>query len=326
MIVGPELSDDAAVVRLPTTQGSELEAPRLVLTTDTIAPIVDGPEEFGAIAAANAMSDVWAMGGQPLWALNLVFFPDDKLPLSILRRIMDGARLKCAEANVAIVGGHSVRNGDLKFGLAVTGMLAPGQRRPLANSRAMPGQLLVLSKAIGTGVLGTAIKKGSASAHQIAAATASMTQLNDKAAALACEHGATACTDVTGFGLLGHLRNILRCSRLQARLELHRIPLLPGALELLESGHYPGGSKANLEQVEGSLLRRYSSNDKLATAQTLLAADAQTSGGLLVCLRAEEAERMHEELRASGHQAAIIGELLPAKPREVGQIELRSGR
>jgi selenide,water dikinase len=131
VIVGPELSDDAAVVRLPTTQGGE--APLLVLTTDTIAPLVDEPEAFGAIAAANALSDVWAMGGYPLWALNLVFFPDDKLPLSILRRIMDGARQKCAEANVAIVGGHTVRNGDLKFGLAVTGMLDPGQRRPLAE-------------------------------------------------------------------------------------------------------------------------------------------------------------------------------------------------
>lgn len=326
MIVGPELSDDAAVVRLPTVPGQTDESPRLVLTTDTIAPIVDEPEPFGAIAAANAMSDVWAMGGHPLWALNLVFFPEQDLPLSILRRIMDGARQKCAEAGVAIVGGHTVRNADLKYGLAVTGMLDPSQRRPLANTRALPGQLLVLSKAIGTGVLGTAIKKQVATPEQIASATASMTRLNDRAAALAREHGATACTDVTGFGLFGHLRNILRGSRLQARIDLHRIPLLPGALELLEAGHYPGGSKANLEHVESSLLRRYSSNDKHAAACTMLAADAQTSGGLLVCLRAEGAERLHEELRASGHQAAIIGELLPAKPREVGMIELRGGR
>lgn len=326
MIVGPELSDDAAVVRLPTVPGQTDESPRLVLTTDTIAPIVDEPEPFGAIAAANAMSDVWAMGGHPLWALNLVFFPEQDLPLSILRRIMDGARQKCAEAGVAIVGGHTVRNADLKYGLAVTGMLDPSQRRPLANTRALPGQLLVLSKAIGTGVLGTAIKKQVATPEQITAATASMMRLNDRAAALAREHGATACTDVTGFGLFGHLRNILRGSRLQARIDLHRIPLLPGALELLEAGHYPGGSKANLEHVESSLLRRYSSNDKHAAACTMLAADAQTSGGLLVCLRAEGAERLHEELRASGHQAAIIGELLPAKPREVGMIELRGGR
>lgn len=324
MIVGPELSDDAAVVRLPTADGSD--GPRLVLTTDTIAPLVDEPEAFGAIAAANAMSDVWAMGGHPLWALNLVFFPDDKLPLSILRRIMDGARQKCAEANVAIVGGHTVRNGDVKFGLAVTGMLDPGQRRPLANTRALPGQLLVLSKALGTGVIGSAIKRGAATDSEIATAIASMTQLNDKAATYAREHGATACTDVTGFGLLGHLRNILRGSRLQARIDLHRLPLLPGATRLLEAGFYPGGSKSNLEHVERSLLRRHSSNDKDAVAWTMLAADAQTSGGLLSCLRPEEAERVLEQLRASGHRSAIIGELLPAKPSEIGHIELRGGR
>lgn len=324
VIVGPELSDDAAVVRLPTADGTE--GPRLVLTTDTIAPLVDEPEAFGAIAAANAMSDVWAMGGRPLWALNLVFFPNDQLPLSILRRIMLGARDKCAEANVSIVGGHTVRNGDLKFGLAVTGMIDPGQRRALANTRALPGQVLVLSKALGTGVIGTAIKQQAASAAQIAAATASMTKLNHAAAMLACEHGATACTDVTGFGLLGHLRNILRGSRLRAQIDLHRLPLLPGALELLAAGHYPGGSQANLEHVESSLLRRYSSNDHDAAARTKLAADAQTSGGLLVSMRAEAAERMLEELRGSGHQAAIIGELLPAKPAQIGQIELRSGR
>ncbi|PRQ02110.1 Selenide, water dikinase [Enhygromyxa salina] len=324
VVVGPELSDDAAVVRLPTEDGSE--GPQLILTTDTIAPLVDEPEAFGAIAAANAMSDVWAMGGQPLWALNLVFFPNDQLPLSILRRIMAGARDKCAEAKVSIVGGHTVRNGDLKFGLAVTGMLARGRRRALANTRALPGQVLILSKALGTGVIGTAIKKQVASEAVVAAAIASMTKLNATAATLALDHGATACTDVTGFGLLGHLRNILRGSRLRAQIDLHRLPLLPGALELLAAGHYPGGSKSNLEHVEGSLLRRYSSNDKDAARRTRLAADAQTSGGLLVCLRAEEAERMLEELRGSGHQAAIIGELLPAKPAQIGEIELRSGR
>ncbi len=323
VIVGPELSDDAAVVRLPTDDGSEGE--RLILTTDTIAPLVDEPEAFGAIAAANAMSDVWAMGGRPLWALNLVFFPDDRLPLEILRRVMQGARDKCSEAGVAIVGGHTVRNGDLKFGLAVTGMLEHGHRRPLANTRALPGQLLVLSKALGTGVIGTAIKQQVASELEVAAATASMTKLNARAAALAREHGATACTDVTGFGLLGHLRNLLCGSRLRAQINVRRLPLLPGVLAHLGAGRFPGGSKANLEYVEPSLARRYSSTDAEALARTKIAADAQTSGGLLVCLRAEAAERMVEDLRASGHQAAIIGELLPAMPVEIGNIELFTG-
>ena len=323
VIVGPELSDDAAIVRLPTDDGSE--GARLVLTTDTIAPIVDGPEDFGAIAAANAMSDVWAMGGRPLWALNLVFFPDDRLPLSILRAIMKGAREKCREAGVAIVGGHTVRNGDLKFGLAVTGMMDPQQRRSLANTRALPGQLLVLSKALGTGVIGTAIKQQVATVSEIAAATASMSMLNARAAELARKHGATAATDVTGFGLLGHLRNLLRGSRLRAQVDVRQLPLLPGALEHFARGRYPGGSKSNFEFVEPSLVRRYSSNDADALARTMLAADAQTSGGLLVSLRAEAAERLLEDLRASGHPAAIIGELLPAKPVEVGGIELFVG-
>jgi selenide, water dikinase len=309
-------------VRLPSADGSEGE--RLVLTTDTIAPLVDEPEAFGAIAAANALSDVWAMGGRPLWALNLVLFPDDQLPLAILRRIMQGARDKCAEAGVAIVGGHTVRNGDLKYGLAVTGVLE--HRRALANTGALPGQCLVLSKALGTGVIGTAIKQQAASEAEIQAATASMTRLNDRAAALAREHGVTACTDVTGFGLFGHLRNILEGSRLRAEIDLRRLPLLPGALEHLAAGRYPGGSKANLEFVEPSLRRRYSSADADALARTKLAADAQTSGGLLMTLRAEAAERLLEELRGTGHQAAIIGELHPAQPTEVGSIELYTMR
>jgi selenide, water dikinase len=325
VIVGAELSDDAAVVRLPSRAGSG-DGERLILTTDTIAPLVDDPADFGAIAAANAMSDVWAMGGRPLWALNLVFFPDDELPLSILRAIMRGARDKCAEAGVNIVGGHTVRNGDLKFGLAVTGILDPEQRRALANTRALPGQLLVLSKALGTGVIGTAIKQGAATEAEIKAATASMTRLNDKAATLARAHGATACTDVTGFGLLGHLRNILRGSRLRAQIDLRQLPLLPGAVEHLAAGRFPGGSQANLEHIEPSIIRRYSSTDADALARTKLAGDAQTSGGLLVALRAEAAERMVEDLRATGHQAAIVGELLPAKPNEVGNIELFAGR
>ncbi|MCA9683699.1 MAG: selenide, water dikinase SelD [Myxococcales bacterium] len=327
VLVGPELADDAAVVRLPLGPAgpdgpSGEDDPKLILTTDTIAPIVDEPEAFGAIAAANALSDVWAMGGRPLWALNLVFFPNDKLPLEVLRRIMIGARDKCEEAQVAIVGGHSVRNGDLKFGLAVTGMLEPGRGRPWANTRAMPGQVLVLSKALGTGVLGTAIKQGAASEAERRTATASMTRLNQEAARLARLCEATACTDVTGFGLLGHLRNILKGSRLQARIDLHRLPLLPGAMQLFAAGHYPGGSQENFNHAEPALLRRYSSKDQDAARRTHLAADAQTSGGLLVAMRIEEAERMLEGLRATEHQAAIIGELHGATPSEVGRIEL----
>ncbi|NVB40889.1 selenide, water dikinase SelD [Pseudenhygromyxa sp. WMMC2535] len=324
ILVGPELSDDAAVVRLPLDPGGAESPndPRLVLTTDTIAPIVDEPEAFGAIAAANALSDVWAMGGRPLWALNLAFFPDRKLPLEILQRIMLGARDKCREAGVQIVGGHTVRNDDLKFGLAVTGAMEGKRARHWANTRALPGQLLVLSKGLGTGILGTAIKRGDTSAAETAAATASMTRLNQDAARFARELGATACTDVTGFGLLGHLRNLLRGSRLQAALRLRRLPVLPGAIEHLRAGRWPGGSQANLEAVEPNLIRRYASTDERAFELTRLAADAQTSGGLLVALSPDNAERLLENLRGTGHQAAIIGELHGARPDEVGRIEL----
>jgi selenide,water dikinase len=309
-------------VRLPTEPGAAPTDERnLILTTDTIGPIVDEPEAFGGIAAANAMSDVWAMGGRPRWALNLAFFPDHRLPLEVLKRIMIGARDKCAEAGVAIVGGHTVRNEDLKFGLAVTGELTRGQKRPLANTRAMSGQWLVLSKALGTGVIGTAIKRRLASPTEIAAATRSMLALNAHAAELARVHGATACTDVTGFGLLGHLRNLLRGSRLRAVLELGRLPLLPGTLEHLDDC-FCGGSQSNLEFLESSLIRRHGAGDPRALALTKIACDAQTSGGLLIALRHEGAERLLEELRASGHAAAIIGELAAAKPGEVGQIEL----
>jgi len=300
----------------------EGSAPQLVLTTDTIAPIVDEPEAFGAIAAANAMSDVWAMGGRPLWALNLVFFPDRELPLEILRRVMRGATETCAQAGVAIVGGHTVRNDDFKFGLAVTGTL--DGPRPWANTRATPGQVLVLSKALGTGVLGTAIKCGQASPEQIAAATRSMTRLNMEAAELAHGCGATACTDVTGFGLLGHLRNLLRGSRLRARIDLGQLPLLPGALDHLRAGRWPGGSQSNLDYVEPSLIRRYASDDIGASERTMLAADAQTSGGLLVALEPDAAERLLQGLLQSGHQAAIIGTLEASTPSTLGQIELLS--
>ena len=189
-------------------------------------------------------------------------------------------------------------------------------------TRAMSGQWLVLTKALGTGVIGTAIKRQQASELEIATATRSMLKLNANAAELARVHGATACTDVTGFGLLGHLRNLLRGSRLRASLELGRLPLLPGALEHLANGCFCGGSESNLEYLERSLIRRYSASNLKAIALTKLACDAQTSGGLLIALRHEGAERLLEELRASGHAAAIIGELAAAKPGEVGQIEL----
>ena len=295
-----------------------------MLTADVIAPLVDDPEAFGAIAAANAMSDVWAMGGEPRFALNLVFFPDDQLPLDVLDAILAGGSRACAQAGVAIVGGHSVRDAELKYGLSVTGDVAPGAM--WSNRTARAGQILVLTKPLGTGVIGQAIKKAVASPAAAAAAIESMTTLNQGAARIGHAHGVTSATDVTGFGLLGHLRNLLRGSQLGARIELDRLPLLPDATTHLRARLCPAGSKANRAFV--AELVRWSDGGPLAaesddTDRELLASlacDAQTSGGLLLCVPTERAEACVAELRATGLAAAAIGELCEPAPRPIELI------
>jgi selenide,water dikinase len=287
----------------------------LVLTADVIAPLVDDPETFGAIAAANSLSDVWAMGGEPRFALNLVFFPDDQLPLDVLHAIMRGGQRVCAAAGVAIVGGHTVRDPEVKYGLSVTGVVAPGA--VLSNRGAVAGQALVLTKALGTGVIGQAIKSGDAAPKEIDAACASMTTLNRDALAVARRHGVTAATDVTGFSLLGHLRNILRGSNVSATIDLAALPRLPGAEAHAAAGRIPGGSKANRTFL-APLLRWSDGTDVAPTTPPApagrelaltLACDAQTSGGLLLCLPAASAPAAVAELRALGLPAADIGSL-----------------
>ncbi len=314
MVVGAEFADDAAVVRLG------LDGRGLVLTTDVIAPIVDDPELFGEIAAVNALSDVYAMGGAPRFALNLVFFCDEKLPLAVLHAVLRGGARACARAGAPVVGGHSVRDPELKFGLAVTGEVELSA--VLSNRSARAGQALVLSKALGTGVVGTAIKQGVASAEERAAAVASMTCLNDQALAAGRAHGVSACTDVTGFGLLGHLRNILRGSGLTARLEMAKLPALPGALGHIAAGRVPGGSRANLGFMRPNLRVRGREDEAL----TLLAADAQTSGGLLLAVDDDRADALCRELESRGHVGRRIGELrAPDEETAVGTISLEFG-
>ncbi|TPV96704.1 MAG: selenide, water dikinase SelD [Myxococcales bacterium FL481] len=303
VLVGSEFSDDAAIVRMP-----GVEDRNLVLTADVIAPLVDDPRGFGALAACNALSDVYAMGGTPLYALNLVFFPDDKLPLEVLREIMAGAAEVCAQAKVPIVGGHTVRDPEIKFGLSVTGEV--DSRRVWSNRNAQPGQHLVLTKALGTGVVGTAIKQGVATASESEAMVATCCRLNRDARDIGVSFGATACTDVTGFGLLGHLRNILRGSDLAATLRVANVPWLPGAVDHARHQRVPGGSRANLQFVEPSL-RRVGPADPV---RTILLADAQTSGGLLLCVDPSQSEAMVDRLAATGHDAAMIGELTPTQP------------
>ncbi len=308
IVVDHAYSDDAAIVRGPNGRD-------LVLTADVIAPLVDDPESFGAIAAANSISDVYAMGGVPRFALNLVFFPDDVLPLEVLHAILRGGARICSEAGVAVVGGHTVRDPEVKFGLSVTGDVGPGEL--WSNRTARPGQSLVLTKALGTGVIGQAIKKGLASPEAMAAAIRSMTTLNASAARIGHTHGVTSATDVTGFGLLGHLRNIVRGSNVGARIEISMLPLLPDAMLHLKNQVCPAGSKANRAFV--AELTRWASGVPLA-AEPLsevepellasLACDAQTSGGLLLCVPADRAQACVDELRAADLPAARIGELV----------------
>lgn len=308
VVVDHRYSDDAAVMKV--TPGTEL-----VFTTDVIAPLVDDPATFGAIAATNAMSDVWAMGGEPRFALNLVFFSDENLPLDVLHEILAGGQRACAAAGVAVVGGHSVRDPEVKFGLAVTGEVNP--TNVWSNRNAAAGDVLILSKALGTGILSQAIKKQSASQEQIAAAVTSMTTLNQSAARIAHRHGVRAATDVTGFGLCGHLRNLLRDTALVADIELSNLPLLPGVLEHFALGLCPGGSKANrtfvapmLRWADGAPFAvecsdMHDRREQLAS----VACDAQTSGGLLLCVPAAAAAACTAELVAAGLPAAIVGSL-----------------
>ncbi len=304
VVVDHSYSDDAAIVRV--AGGRDL-----VLTADVIAPLVDDAEAFGAIAAANSLSDVWAMGGEPRFALNLVFFPDDQLPLEVLDQILAAGARTCAEAGVAIVGGHSVRDAEVKYGLSVTGDVEPN--KAWSNRGAEAGHALVLTKALGTGVVGQAIKKGVASVEAATTAIQSMTTLNMAGARIGRAHGATCATDVTGFGLLGHLRNIVRGSSVGATIELAALPLLPGAVDYMRANLCPGGSKANRANIAPDTVWADGSDftaepgDGHRELLASLACDAQTSGGLLLCLPRERAAACVNELRAAQLPAAEIG-------------------
>jgi selenide,water dikinase len=306
VVVDHAFSDDAAIVRAGDRN--------IVLTADVIAPLVDDPEAFGAIAAANSMSDVWAMGGEPRWALNLVFFPDDQLSLEVLDEILAGGAKACAEAGVAIVGGHTVRDPEVKYGLSVTGEVDANS--VWSNRTAHAGQSLILTKALGTGVIGQAIKKGVASPESMHAAITSMRTLNRTAARIARGFGVTAATDVTGFGLLGHLRNIVRGSTVGARIELAKLPLLPDAMMHMRGKLCPGGSKANRAFVadfvrwsDGTPFTAEQTNDSDREVLASLACDAQTSGGLLLCVPQNHAHALVGALRGEGLPAELVGEL-----------------
>jgi selenide,water dikinase len=293
VLVGTATADDAAVYKL----SDELA---LVLTTDFFTPIVDGPYDFGAVAAANALSDVYAMGGKPLTALSLVGFPDALLPASVLAEILRGAADKAAEAGVAIVGGHTIKAEEPIFGLAVVGTVHPA--RVLANAGARVGDVLILTKPLGLGIITTAAKNGEDRLGAIAEALTVMKTLNRSAAEVFCRHEVHALTDVTGFGLLGHLRNLTAASGVTARIWADAVPVLPAAREYVEGGIAPGGTHANWRFLADWV----TFDADLPKERQLLLCDAQTSGGLLAAVPEGEVEAVIESLRAAGTPAAAV--------------------
>ena len=279
--------DDAAVYRLTPDLA-------LVQTVDYITPLVDDPYTFGQIAAANSLSDVYAMGGKPFLALNVVAFPTAALPMDVLTEILRGGVDKAQEADVRIVGGHSIDDREPKYGLAVAGLVHPD--RILRNSTARAGDHLILTKALGMGIVSTAIKRELASEDLIARAVAVMVTLNKDAALAAIEIGAHACTDVTGFGLLGHLRGMTSASRVGAQVRVHRVPVLREVVELAAQDVVPGGTKRNLAFAQEVV----DFDAAVDPVQRLILADAQTSGGLLVAVAPERTEDLQRALHANG--------------------------
>ncbi len=297
VLIGFETADDAGVYQL----SPELA---LVQTVDFFTPIVDDPYTFGQIAATNALSDVYAMGGRPISALALVCFPDGG-EVNVLEEMLAGGLSKMVEANCTVIGGHSIRDEEIKLGYAVTGTIHP--QHVLANSGAKAGDRLVFTKAIGTGVISTAIKRGQADFAWVRGAVSSMTTLNRTAAEVAASglevHG---MTDVTGFGLIGHAREMAIASGVSVRIQASRIPLLEGALECVRAGLVPGGLKANRNFAESCVAY---ANDVGEEIRTLLY-DPQTAGGLLIAVAASAAECLVRELQRSGIGAAEIGEVV----------------
>jgi selenide, water dikinase len=311
VIVGHATADDAAVYRL----SDDLA---LILTTDFFTPIVDRPYDFGAVAAANALSDVYAMAGVPLAALSLVGFPSGALPPEVLAEILRGAIDKANEAGIAIVGGHTIQTEEPIFGLAVVGRVDP--RAVITNAGARAGDVLILTKPLGLGIITTAAKQGKDDSGAIAEAIAVMSQLNRDASRVFAQAGAHALTDVTGFGLLGHLRNLAAASGVSAVVWNDLVPMLAPARDYVRQGIAPGGTHAN---------RRFLSNwvsydDDITEFDQLLLCDAQTSGGLLVALSGDHAEKAIAELRSLGMAStAEIGTVVAGEP---GRIEVHRAR
>jgi selenide,water dikinase len=296
--VGLNVADDAAVYRLDDEKA-------LVFTADFFTPIVDDPGDFGAIAAANALSDVYAMGGRPILALNLVAFPMKKLPLEVLEAILAGGQSVAREAGVLVAGGHSIDDAEPKYGMAVVGLVEPG--RVWTKDAGRAGDLLFLTKPLGTGIVTTAHKRDGAKAQDLAAAVASMRALNREATEAGRAAAIRCATDITGYGLLGHLREVCEASGVGARVSFGALPLLPGVLEYAARGFVPGGTRGNLAFASDAVAFA----PTLGESERLVCADAQTSGGLLLAVAPEQAETLRAALATAGLPAREIGLLRP---------------
>ncbi len=302
LLVGTETGDDAAVYRLNETQA-------IVATTDFFTPIVDDPRDFGRIAATNALSDVYAMGGRPLFALALLGMPIGSLPIESARDILAGGASICSEAGIAVVGGHSIDSPEPIYGLVAIGLVDP--KKVLTNAKAQTGDKLILTKGLGVGIFSAAIKKDMLSAADYATLLRSTTKLNTPGATLAGAAGVHAMTDVTGFGLLGHLLEMCRGAGLAAHLDLAHVPILPGAAALAQEGYATGAGARNL----ASYGHQVAFAPELETWQRNLFCDPQTSGGLLIVVAPEVADDVMAHCRSSGFdQVAVIGEMNAGTP------------
>lgn len=300
LLVGISTSDDAAVYRLT-------DDTAIVETVDFFAPVVDDPYTFGLIAAANALSDIYAMGAKPLFALNIVAFPSKTLSLDILQEILRGGVDKVREAGINIVGGHSIDDPEPKYGLVVTGTIHPA--KIVANSTAIKGDLLILTKPLGIGIITTAIKRERASRIAIDKAVSVMSFLNKGASEAMVEVGVSAATDITGFGLLGHMMEMIKGSGVGAKIHLGKVPVLEEAWEYVREGIVPGGSRANLEYVNPGV----EWGKGISEDAKLILSDAQTSGGMLMAVPRDKEGQLLDALRHRGVEGAVIGEVVEGK-------------
>ena len=302
---GFEDFDDCAIYELNDSQS-------IIQSVDFFTPIVDDPYTFGQIAAANALSDIYAMGGVPLFALNIVAFPTDKLHLDILTLILKGGEDKCSEVNVKILGGHSIKDDVPKYGLAVTGII--DNKKITKNNNAKSGDDLILTKPLGTGIITTAIKKDLAKKSTIKTAVDVMTSLNNVAAEKMNLTAVNACTDITGYGLIGHLHEICESSNLTSKIYYQKIPFIEQVESLARDGIVPGGSKNNLDFFNANI----SFDNGIKNHQKLMVADAQTSGGLLISVPKKNSKNLLDTLNQnSKFKSTIIGELMDKQEKTI---------